>query len=241
MITLALDCATETLGICLQTESVTLSFSKRAGFMHAEAAAPWIRRLCGDAGVNPSEIDLVVAGIGPGSFTGLRIGLATAKGLAVGASCSIVGVSTLDAQGWKFRSISDVVVPVIDARKKRLYSALYHEGKRLTEYLDISEENLLARLSSLSAPESRLLITGPYADRFCEHLARSDMEKPFALDPEYRILDPYPLLELGVELFESMGDAGDTLTPLYLRKSEAEIKQTGKRNERSDIYGGLKD
>jgi tRNA threonylcarbamoyladenosine biosynthesis protein TsaB len=229
LIVLALDCATEILGLCLKTNSATLSFSKKAGFMHAESLAPWIERLCRDAGIKPAEIELVVAGTGPGSFTGLRIALATAKGLALGASCSVVGVSTLDAQGWKFRNFHCAVVPVIDARKKRLYSAVYREGKRLTEYLDISEQELIAKLSALSEPQSGFLITGPYANRLCERLAQSDAQIPFTLDPEYCMIDPCCLLELGTELFKSDGDRADTLTPLYLRKSEAEIKQDRNR------------
>ncbi len=94
---ISVDCATETLCICLKTANATWTFMKKAGLTHAEAVAPWIKRLCDDAGMQPSDLELVVAGIGPGSFTGLRIALATAKGLALGASCSIVGVSTLDA------------------------------------------------------------------------------------------------------------------------------------------------
>ena len=198
---------------------------KKAGLTHAEAVAPWIKRLCDDAGMQPSDLELVVAGIGPGSFTGLRIALATAKGLALGASCSIVGVSTLDVQGWKFRGFHGVVVPVMDARKNRLYSAEYRDGKRISEYLDISEENLVHRLSSRSDSQEQIVLTGPYASRLYQQISQGKLKTAFTLDPQYCVINPYFLLELGLQKFASAGDSGESVMPLYLRKSEAEINR----------------
>ncbi len=193
--------------------------------MHAEAAAPWIKRLCDNAGMQPSDLDLVVAGIGPGSFTGLRIGLATAKGIALGASCSVVGVSGLDTQGWKLKAFHGVVVPVMDARKNRLYSAEYREGKRISDYLDVSEESLVRRLSSRIDSEEQLVLTGPYAGRLYQQISQSKIKTVLTLDPQYFVIDPFFLLDLGLQKFASAGDSAEPVIPLYLRKSEAEIKR----------------
>ena len=224
---ISIDCATETLSICLQAHKAFWSFAKTAGLMHAQSVAPWIEKLCDDAGICPADLDLIVAGIGPGSFTGLRIGLATAKGLALGASCSIVGVSGLDSFGWKLKSFHGVVVPVIDAKKNRLYSALYQKGQRISDYLDVSEDNLLSILSTES--EKEILLTGPYAHRFYERISQGKVKAAFSLDPLYNSINPCIMLELGLERLASTGDQGDSVMPLYLRKSEAEIKRENKR------------
>ncbi len=195
--------------------------------MHAQSVAPWIEKLCDDADICPADLDLVVAGIGPGSFTGLRIGLATAKGLALGASCSIVGVSGLDTLGWKLKSYHSVVVPVIDAKKNRLYSALYQKGQRISDYLDVSEDSLLSIL--LTESKEEILLTGSYAHRFYDQLSQGKVQAAFSLDPLYNWTDPCILLKLGLEKFARAGDEGDSIVPLYLRRSEAEIKRESKR------------
>jgi len=193
--------------------------------MHAEAAAPWIKRLCDDADMRPSDLDLVVAGTGPGSFTGLRIGLATAKGIALGASCSIIGVSGLDIQGWKLKEFHGVVVPVMDARKNRLYSAEYREGKRISEYLDVSVDSLVRRLSSRIDSEEQLVLTGPYAGRLYQQISQNRIKTALTLDPQYCVVDPYLLLDLGLQKLADAADSSEPVIPLYLRKSEAEIKR----------------
>jgi tRNA threonylcarbamoyladenosine biosynthesis protein TsaB len=121
---IAIDTSTETLGICLKTDKIIIRISQRANFKHAETLAPWIEKLCIEAEIRPKDFNLIVISIGPGSFTGLRIGIATAKGLAAGAECPVTGVSGLDASAWTHKYFSGTVIPVINAKKNRIYSAL---------------------------------------------------------------------------------------------------------------------
>jgi tRNA threonylcarbamoyladenosine biosynthesis protein TsaB len=217
---IALDTATEALGICLKTDTSLLNVTLAIGYKHGETLVPWINQLCQTARIEPRALGLVVAGIGPGSFTGLRIGLATAKGLATGAGCPLVGVSTLDALAWGLRFFKGLVIPLIDAKKSRFYACLYEEGEKIGNYIDLS----IAELAATLPAEKNLLLTGPAAHHVHEALqqAAPALATRLNLDPDYLLLKPYALLERGLSLFNKQGGAEDTLAPIYLRKSEAE-------------------
>ena len=99
------------------------------------------------SGWTPPELDLVVCSLGPGSFTGIRIGLATALGIGTGPGIPVVGVSTLDAIAARGKATDGDVFPVIDARKGKIYTAQFARGMRAGDYLDISPAGLAARLA----------------------------------------------------------------------------------------------
>jgi tRNA threonylcarbamoyladenosine biosynthesis protein TsaB len=192
-----------------------------AGSKHAQSIIPTLERCLFRAGLEKASLELVACCIGPGSFTGLRIGLATAKGLALAGGIPWVGVPTLDAFARAAEAVIEssrekeslLIVPILDARKKRLYSALYRGGVRLGDYLDISIEDLLARLSG----EDEVCFAGPGAD----------LMEDYCLErPGYRILptDPGPFVEalaaLAVTRFVEAGGEKPDRGPLYLREPE---------------------
>ena len=162
-----------------------------------------------EIGLEPAELQLIVCSIGPGSFTGIRIGLATAKGMAMGISCPLVGVSSLDAYALPFAACGMDVYPLIDARKGRIYTALYRGGAREGDYLDCAPEELRQRL----AASERVLLAGPDARELAARFGLAGSPAPYT--------DPLALLEAGEALLPT-APSGDPV-PLYLRKSEAEI------------------
>jgi len=220
---LAIDTATETLGLCLRTETATLSISLRLGFNHCETLIPRVERLCVEGEIKASDIHLIVVSLGPGSFTGIRIGLAAAKGLALGACCDIVGVPSLDAHAWRFSGYPYAVVPVIDARKNRFYSAVYRLGKRDSQFYDLGSVALIERLLPAGKYGEPILLTGPDAPKISSMLAGHSRSKDFTLDPNHLSTDPYALLNCGMTIYKEKGCGSQTLIPLYLRKSEAEL------------------
>jgi tRNA threonylcarbamoyladenosine biosynthesis protein TsaB len=221
--TLAIDTATESLGLCLQTENTSINFSMKIGLKHTQRLVPWIERLCGEANLQTTAIDLLVVSIGPGSFTGLRIGLATAKGFAIGAGCDLVGVPTLDTWAWSLRYFDGIIVPALDAKKSRIYAAFYRDGEKISDYLDLSPEDLASEINSYRKKETPIIVTGPFAPYLIEKMKKSaDKPLPF-LDPGHAMLNPAFLLDRGKLIFNREGSHGHNLTPLYLRKSEAEI------------------
>ncbi len=217
MNSLSLDSSTELLCLCARKENVVVTHTLHHGLQHAPTLVPLIDRILADAGLTVSALDLIVCSIGPGSFTGIRIGLATAKGISFGSGCAVVGVSTLDAYALPYAALDADVYPVIDARKGNYYTALFRKGKRVGDYRDDPPEVLLQRLRE----SGHAVLAGPDALSILDRVtAGSTEEKGIDAAPYF---DPRALLQIGEKRFAEEGADEASLVPLYLRKSEAEI------------------
>ena len=186
---------------------------------HGETLLPMISRFLEDFELKPADLDIIVCSRGPGSFTGLRIGMTTAKGLSEGTGVPLVSVDTLDALARGFAFFDGAVIPVIDARKGRLYGALYEKGKRISEQLDCSADELL----HLSQEYSRVLLTGPASDAL-EKIWKDERRGV------YRTPAPvngaaYSLAVLGIERYRDEGPDDPGQGPVYIRKSDAELNR----------------
>jgi tRNA threonylcarbamoyladenosine biosynthesis protein TsaB len=184
------------------------------GMVHGREIAPSIRALLDEAGLEPGAIDLVACDIGPGSYTGLRVGLAAAKGLVLALRKPIIGVASLDAMAEAARNRARLLCPVIDARCERIYGAIYEDGRRTTDYLAQKPDAFAA-----GVPKGAFVFGDalePYGGLFRD-VTQGSRE----------LWDPRPemIALLGLRLHEQgiRNDAA-TMTPLYLRPTEAEIK-----------------
>ncbi len=225
---LAMDTATETLALCLRTRGETRTILIRAGLKHSERLMPAVAGLLEQAKIDAGDLDLVVCSTGPGSFTGIRIGLATAKGLVFamgsrGTPCVLIGVSTLDALAYRYRLFSGAVVAVNPSLRKNHYAAVYREGNREGAYLETSIPDLAADLE----PFPDLLLTGGSAAALYHELGGRRSSARVVIDASGQSTDPAGLLDRGVAAFERYRERGEPPqdpAPLYLRKSEAEIR-----------------
>ena len=113
---------------------------------HSERLLPAVDRALGEARISLEALGGIAVSIGPGSFTGLRIGLSTAKGLAYATGLPLVGVPTLEAMAWTLPAARWQICPVLDARKQEVYAALFrHETdglRRITEDSALAPEDL---------------------------------------------------------------------------------------------------
>ena len=216
---LVFDTATETLVVAAADGDSWAAHYAHCGLQHAAQLAPCIARVTAQLGLKAAEAALIGVGIGPGSFTGVRIGLATAKGMAAGGRAKLVGISGLDALAYSRRRAPGLVVPLIDARKRRFYAACYREGRRVGPYLDRRPAELAAALQAAAAPDEAVLLTGPAAAQFAAGLG-GELESRWLVDEELPAPAPRSLLEL--TLRGTPTPAAD-VTPLYLRQSEAEL------------------
>lgn len=124
---LGIETATPVLGVALLDGAhVRLEITHNLGKTHGERLAPLIEQALREAGWRARDLDAVAVSSGPGSFTGLRIGLSTAKGLAFAAGCPLVGVPTLEALA---ANVAGLVSPMIDARRGEVYAGLYRTGQ----------------------------------------------------------------------------------------------------------------
>lgn len=222
MIALAFDTSTTVLSIALQNDNKFYEETRIVGLNHSEKLLPLIDKLFDEAELEPGRLDVVICTKGPGSFTGLRIGMSTAKGIATGAPCSLVSVSTLDVLAIHPFIEYVTVVPVIDAKKNHFYAALYRDSGRFTNYLDICGEQLIELISK----NTPALITGPAALQFSD---AADGRR-ISLDTRITSGTGFPLLECGVELWKKGIRDEKSEGPLYIRKSDAELMFGKKKN-----------
>lgn len=113
---------------------------------HSETLAPMIDHCLVGAGLDIKDIDLFCCAVGPGSFTGLRIGIGMIKAFSHASSKPAVGVNTLDALAWNEKGTQDTVCPIIDARRGEVYTAAYKDGKRISDYRAIPLDTVLEEL-----------------------------------------------------------------------------------------------
>jgi tRNA threonylcarbamoyladenosine biosynthesis protein TsaB len=219
---LAIDTSTYVMGVALVEEDrvigeVITNLKKN----HSIRLMPAIDELMKDAGVHPKELQRIVVAQGPGSYTGVRIGVTTAKTLAWTLGIPLVGVSSLEALAQNGRFFNGVVSPIFDARRGQVYTGLYenHNGELRNivqdqicllddwaSHINSSYENVLFLGNDISIHKD--VITEQLGNKvqfgkFCDHNAR-----------------PSELARLGVKI--ELNNEIHTFTPNYIRLAEAE-------------------
>jgi len=118
------------------------------GQFYSEKLIIAIHRLMEDADVKIKEIDLFAVGLGPGAFTGLRIGVATVKGLAFALNKPIVGIGSLDGLAMEVQLAKYPIVPIVDGKRGDVFYAIYQDGERITRYEVDKVKDFLNRIKS---------------------------------------------------------------------------------------------
>lgn len=197
---------------------------------HSERLLPTIDRMLRDAGIGLDALSGLAVSIGPGSFTGLRIGLSTVKGLAYATGLPVVGISTLEALACTVAFAGAQVCPVLDARKQEVYAALFRcrsgAPVRIMEDAALAPEALCAKIRRPT------IFLGDGLAVYGELFRRLLGERMLVPPPPSRGARPAWVAELGRQrLLRGERDAVDALVPRYLRPSEAELKrQRASRN-----------
>jgi tRNA threonylcarbamoyladenosine biosynthesis protein TsaB len=222
---LALETATMCGSVAIVTENRCVAeFSLQTGETHSRRLLAGVDWLLQETGIEWSTIDAVAVSLGPGSFTGLRIGLATAKGLAMAAGVKLIGVGTLDGLAAQFFAAPDILIcPVLDARKKEVYCGFYKcdaQGiPRLQgEYQVMSPEALCERI------DEPVMLLGDGVAVY-DHLFREKLSGLLRVAPSctyYPRAAAIGLLALTKLQKDEFLDAA-TAEPIYIRASEAEL------------------
>lgn len=224
MLILGIETATVQVGCAIGGhEGVRASFHMAHKRRHVETLVPAIEFLCRQSGIDLADIAVVAVDVGPGLFSGLRVGVATAKALAQALRVPTIGVSSLDLLAFPVRHTSRLIVPAIDARRGELFYAFYRQvpggAQRLSGYQLGSPDDLA---SELLARNEDCLVVGDGAVRYPEVLTDvsgaeaggATLAHPSA-SALVELAHPQALREEFVPPWE--------LEPLYLRKSDAEI------------------
>lgn len=231
MIVLGIETATRQVGCALGGyEGVLASFHTARGRRHAEVLTPAIEFTARQARIDLQEVSVVAVDIGPGLFTGLRVGIATAKAVAQALRVPMIGLSSLDLLAYPVRHTSRLIVPVVDARRGEIFYAFYRHVpggvQRVSEPQVGTADDLSNEL--LAQGEEALLIGDGalrYADRLDGDAGNVEMGTvgnayPSATDL-VELAHPRALREEFVQPWE--------VQPLYLRKADAQVNNWERR------------
>lgn len=244
MYVLGIDTSTKVAGAALVKDGHIISerFIHNK-LTHSQVLVSMVDQVIKDAGITVKELEGVALTRGPGSFTGLRIGMVFAKTLAQILKLRVVAVSTLEVLAANVQHFPGLICPILDARKKEVYTSVYtsREGiiKQLLPPQAISVEGLVEELEVLAGKaenrENEMLFLGDGVPVYFEELKSRLGTRVLKAEP----LNLFPraggVALLGSQkLLLNQGDALDNLAPVYLRRSEAEITWEKKRGESAD-------
>lgn len=209
-------------------DQLVFEVAARVRASHGESILPWIDLALRSAGLRPDQLDLVAYCRGPGSFTGVRIGIATAKGLALATGVPILGVSSLRALAHQVEPSAGVVCPVIDARKHEVYTcALCFGSGSETILLDecVGAPGEAARSLRQAAGDREIILVGE-GFRAYEDEIRGAIGEPTRFAP--RTFDAAPgAIVARLAAVDFAGGAREDVAlagPIYLRPPDAEYK-----------------
>jgi tRNA threonylcarbamoyladenosine biosynthesis protein TsaB len=222
---LALDTATLVSSVALATKDTLLAeITLQTKKTHSELLMPHIAKLMDMAEVAKSDIKAVAVSIGPGSFTGLRIGLSTAKTLAYAMNIPLVGVSTLAAMAYGCPVPEVILAPMLDAQKGNVYQALFEwqqgELREIQPAVVMKVDTALEQLCQYDRP---VVLLGEAAVLYREKI-KGIKRNLILAEPHVIIQRAGSVAGLGFKLLEQgVEDDVMKLEPLYIRRSEAEV------------------
>ena len=222
---LALDSSSTVAAAAVMDDGQLLGeYSINDGRTHSTKLMPIINDLLNRLGIMPEDIDLFAAANGPGSFTGLRIGVTTAKALAYALGKPVIGVPTLDAFAYNIVLDGIFTCPIMDARNNQVYTALYkcndRYPERITEYMGLPIEELVEIIKEKNI---KVIFVGDGVEKHREYLKKQLGDK-CGFPPEHLLLMKGSSVAKAAIDMASGGILENCfdMVPFYLRKSQAE-------------------
>lgn len=249
---LALDTATTSLTVAVGERGrlfgeATTQLSRN----HSVKLMPLVEHLLADLEILPEQLQGLVIGRGPGSYTGVRIAVTAAKAMAYALQIPLVGVSTLDGLARHGELTDALIVPMLDARRKQAYTAFYE--KQAGVLVKLQEDRLLVLDDIIRAINSRMvvrrldkskpaqvLLLGDGAENHRAELEEKLGDKArFATSSSHNFVRAAHLLDVGIPLLEA-GESHDvaTFAPEYLQLVEAEAKWLAAQQAKGTAGGG---
>jgi tRNA threonylcarbamoyladenosine biosynthesis protein TsaB len=226
------------VGIVTESELIaeyTINYKKT----HSQTLLPMIDAIVSMIDLEINEIDGIVVAAGPGSFTGLRIGASTAKGLGLALNKPIISVPTVDALGFNLYKTTDIICPIMDARRNQVYTGLYEFISE--EYVTIAPQ-MAVEISDIAEEVNKLgrsvIFLGDGVEVYKNKLEEL-LTVPYTFAPNHLLKQRAGALGTLGLLYYKQGKvvSADEFEPIYLRLSQAERelleKQSGENNDNS--------
>lgn len=232
MVILGIETATRTGGVAIVSEEGVLAeYTLNIEATHSERLMVTVDRVLSDTGMGLADIDGFAVSVGPGSFTGLRIGVATVKGLAFTTGKAIAAVPTLKALAWNLPWSRHQVCPLLDARKKEVYAAIYRSEEGMP--VPVMDERTIALRELAGRISERTIFSGEGARMFREELRSLLGELALFAPLSAMVPSAAGVAEVGrMMLIAGEHVEPESLTPVYLRRPEAEVAWERRRQSR---------
>ena len=191
---------------------------------HSSILVPAIKDLLKTMDLKTEEINGIAISIGPGSFTGLRIGLCVAKGLCYARSLPLLGITTLDAMAFPLKEIPYLICPVLESKKDEIYDVVFRGGDSLHRVMDYKCEDIQSLLVRLSPLKEKIIFLGDGIKKYRDIIKEKIGKDALFIDSQLNLPVATSIAFLGLnKLKKGEKDDISTITPFYLRKSQAEI------------------
>ena len=237
---LAFETSAKAASVALLDQGKLLGESyQNTGLTHSQTLMVMAEDLLKACGLTAGDVEAVAVAAGPGSFTGVRIGVAAAKGFAWGGELPCYGVSTLEAMVRNLGVYQGYVVPVMDARRSQVYTAVFHARKgvlsRVEADMAISLQELGEKIKNLPEP---IFLVGDGAV-LCYNTLLEEVPE-LVLPPEHRMHQRAAGVALAAQVMADGGDPGNgaELIPNYLRLSQAERERAARENREKEHNDG---
>lgn len=231
---LAMDSSSLVASVAVLEDDVLMAeYTMNYKKTHSQTLLPMIDEVVKMTELDLQTIDAIAISKGPGSFTGLRIGSATAKGLGLALDKPIVAVPTVDAMAYNLWGCSDIIVPIMDARRNQVYTGIYtFEGKHmqvLREQCAIAIEELLADLNERGR---KVIFLGDGVPVFKEKIEEG-LTVPYEFAPAHMNRQRAGAVGALAELYyeKGMTETADVHKPDYLRLSQAERERQERQEQ----------
>ena len=235
MLILAFETSAKAASVALMDGEKLLGESyQNTGLTHSQTLLPMAQDLLKSCGYNPQQVQAVAVAAGPGSFTGIRIGVAAAKGFAWGQELNCYGVSTLEAMALNLGVYDGLVVTVMDARRNQVYTATFlAEHGNLTRLCEDRAISLEQLGNELKICEKTVFLVGD-GSNLCYNTLK-DAVPNLVLPPEHRMHQRAAGVALAAAkmIAAGIGGNGAELTPNYLRLSQAERERMERENKKN--------
>ena len=227
MLTLAFDTSSKTAAVALLQDDVILYDAIiNVDLNHSEVLLPAIDQACLQTRIKISEIDLFACTIGPGSFTGLRIGVSTLKGLMLATGKPAVGISSLAALALNVGKSSKIICSAIDAGRGQVYTAFYRYNEN--GLLDqIGTDKAVDPREIIHNPEQEIIFVGDGAIKYADIISNTKTKKINIASAVQQYIRASSVGILGREKYnrKELLNA-ETFVPVYLRSAGAHVKKT---------------
>ena len=237
MLILALDSTAIVASAAICRDGAPLaSFTVKNGNTHSETLLPMVKALMDTTGLSVDDMDVLACSIGPGSFTGVRIGAATVKGLAFGKEKTVIGVSTMEALARNLLPFEGLICPVMNARRGQVYNALFRaEGNMLTRLTPDRALSVAELEEELAAQGEAVALCGDGTDMTAAAFTRVKLCTVPALLVDQNAVSVAAAAAAAYESGVRTTDA--ELAPIYLRLPQAERERLEKERQNNDLKG----